>query len=76
MLRWTRQDLWAYIHRYDLPAHPLFSQGYLSVGCAPCTSPVTEGQDERAGRWAGTGKTECGLHTEMLITPRDRQDGD
>lgn len=67
LISWTRRDLWAYIDRYNLPAHPLFSQGYLSVGCAPCTAPVTEGQDERAGRWAGTGKTECGLHTESLV---------
>jgi len=69
---WTREDVWRYIHAHDLPAHPLFSQGYLSVGCAPCTSPVVGDQNERAGRWAGTGKTECGLHTHSLHTPRDR----
>jgi phosphoadenosine phosphosulfate reductase len=67
LVNWTRQDLWSYIHQYDLPSHPLFSQGYLSVGCAPCTSAVTEGGDERSGRWAGTGKTECGLHTNALF---------
>ena len=71
---WTREDLWRYIHAHDLPSHPLFSQGYLSVGCAPCTSPVTRGDDERAGRWAGTGKTECGLHTPALHPPRDRDE--
>jgi phosphoadenosine phosphosulfate reductase len=75
LVGWTRRELWAYIDRYNLPAHPLFSQGYLSVGCAPCTAPVTEGQDERSGRWAGTGKTECGLHTEALLTPRNKPDG-
>jgi phosphoadenosine phosphosulfate reductase len=75
LVGWTRRELWAYIDRYNLPAHPLLSQGYLSVGCAPCTAPVTEGQDERSGRWAGTGKTECGLHTESLLTPRNKPDG-
>lgn len=61
LLNWTKQQLWTYINQHDLPAHPLFSQGYMSVGCAPCTRPVTDGEDERAGRWAGTDKTECGL---------------
>lgn len=69
LLTWTRADLWRYIHQHDLPAHPLFSQGYLSVGCAPCTSPVSASDgDERAGRWAGSGKTECGLHTHPTDT--------
>jgi phosphoadenosine phosphosulfate reductase len=71
LLAWTRQDLWTYISRHDLPSHPLFSQGYLSIGCAPCTAPVTDGGDERSGRWAGTDKTECGLHTETLNTRRE-----
>jgi phosphoadenosine phosphosulfate reductase len=71
LLAWTRQDLWTYITRHDLPAHPLFSQGYLSVGCAPCTAPVTDGGGERSGRWAGTGQTECGLHTDALHRNRE-----
>jgi phosphoadenosine phosphosulfate reductase len=70
LVAWTREDLWAYINRHDLPAHPLFGQGYLSIGCAPCTAPVTADQDERAGRWAGTTKTECGLHSEALQRTR------
>lgn len=74
LVAWTRKDLWAYIHRHDLPSHPLFSQGYLSVGCAPCTAPVAEGGDERSGRWAGNGKTECGLHTEALVKRRDERE--
>jgi phosphoadenosine phosphosulfate reductase len=61
ILNWTQQDLWKYIHDHDLPLHPLYSQGYLSVGCAPCTRPVQPGESERAGRWADTGKIECGL---------------
>lgn len=64
MLKWTKNDLWEYINQYRLPSHPLFSADYLSVGCAPCTRPVSPGEDERAGRWAGTEKTECGLHTD------------
>ncbi|MBN1965647.1 MAG: phosphoadenylyl-sulfate reductase [Anaerolineae bacterium] len=64
VLAWTKRDMWTYINRHDLPAHPLLAQGYLSIGCAPCTRPVTDGQDERAGRWVGTDKTECGLHLD------------
>jgi phosphoadenosine phosphosulfate reductase len=75
LLAWTRQELWAYIHQHDLPAHPLFSQGYLSVGCAPCTAPVMAGQDERAGRWTGSPKSECGLHTDALNGSRAELDG-
>jgi phosphoadenosine phosphosulfate reductase len=74
LLNWTRDDLWAYIRAHDLPAHPLYEQGYLSVGCAPCTIPVFLGQDPRAGRWAGTDKKECGLHvdiTEPQVMPAD-----
>jgi phosphoadenosine phosphosulfate reductase len=63
LLNWTNRDLWTYINRHNLPSHPLFSQGYMSIGCAPCTRPVTEAGDERSGRWAGRSKTECGLHT-------------
>jgi phosphoadenosine phosphosulfate reductase len=71
LLAWTRQDLWSTINRHHLPAHPLFSQGYLSIGCAPCTAPVTDGGDERSGRWAGTDKTECGLHNQALRGDRE-----
>jgi phosphoadenosine phosphosulfate reductase len=59
---WTRQDIWQYIYDHNLPEHPLLAQGYLSIGCAPCTRQVFHGEDERAGRWPGTEKTECGLH--------------
>lgn len=70
LLAWTKADLWTYINRHDLPTHPLLAQGYLSIGCAPCTRPVTAGEDERAGRWTGTGKTECGLHLNPADLPR------
>jgi phosphoadenosine phosphosulfate reductase len=56
---WTEKDVWRYIHRHDLPYHPLHDQGYASIGCAPCTQPGSG----REGRWAGTDKTECGIHT-------------
>jgi phosphoadenosine phosphosulfate reductase len=65
LLNWTRDDLWVYIRKYDLPAHPLYEKGYLSIGCAPCTVPVFLGQDPRDGRWAGTDKKECGLHVDI-----------
>ncbi len=74
LVAWTHKDLWTYINRHELPAHPLFSQGYLSVGCAPCTQPVGTDGDERAGRWNGSGKTECGLHTDALSTRREDDD--
>lgn len=59
----TSGDIWWYIKEHKLPIHPLFQKGYLSIGCWPCTKPVQPGDDERSGRWAGTDKTECGIHT-------------
>lgn len=66
LLTWSRADVAAYRAEHNLPEHPLAEKGYRSIGCAPCTQPVRAGEDERAGRWAGKGKTECGLHTEMF----------
>jgi phosphoadenosine phosphosulfate reductase len=60
---WTQADLTAYAARHDLPAHPLVAAGFPSVGCWPCTAPAAAGADARAGRWAGSQKTECGIHT-------------
>ena len=59
---WTKDDLEGYFAEHDLPRHPLEAQGFLSVGCQPCTSPVAPGEDPRAGRWRGWDKTECGIH--------------
>lgn len=59
---WTRAQVDAYAAEHDVPQHPLYSKGYVSIGCAPCTRPVTTGENERAGRWEGFGKTECGIH--------------
>ncbi|MGY1618802.1 phosphoadenylyl-sulfate reductase [Geodermatophilus sp. SYSU D00691] len=60
---WTQEDVDGYVERHQVPVNPLFELGYGSIGCAPCTRPVAPGEDARAGRWAGRGKTECGLHT-------------
>ncbi|WP_337847586.1 phosphoadenylyl-sulfate reductase [Sphingomonas sp.] len=62
---WTKADIEAYFATHDLPRHPLEAQGYLSIGCAPCTSKVKPGEDPRSGRWAGWDKTECGIHTPV-----------
>ena len=66
LLNWTRSDVQAYTADHHLPAHPLYERGYRSIGCAPCTIAIGVNDDDRAGRWAGRGKTECGLHTEMF----------
>ena len=63
LANWTARDTYRYLTQHDIPTHPLFEQGYTSIGCFPCTRPVLPGEDERAGRWAGKNKTECGLHT-------------
>ena len=59
---WSHDDIDSYIADRGLPEHPLRHQGYPSIGCWPCTQPVADGDDPRAGRWAGSGKLECGLH--------------
>ena len=55
-------DVEGYARDHNVPLHPLLTQGYPSIGCAPCTRPVAPGEDPRAGRWSGTEKVECGLH--------------
>ena len=59
---WTDTDVWGYIEAHDVPYNPLIDQGYLSIGCMPCTEPVADGADPRSGRWAGRDKSECGIH--------------
>jgi phosphoadenosine phosphosulfate reductase len=63
LLSWTKRDVWAFVVANQVPYNPLHDQGYPSIGCWPCTRPVSPGDDERAGRWAGQAKTECGLHS-------------
>jgi phosphoadenosine phosphosulfate reductase len=62
LLGWTKKDVWAFVLQHNVPYNPLHDQGYPSIGCRPCTRPVQNGEGERAGRWAGTVKKECGLH--------------
>ena len=59
---WGRQEIQTYMDAFDLPAHPLVAEGYRSIGCMPCTDKVEAGEDERAGRWRGSEKVECGIH--------------
>lgn len=68
LVGWTSRDTFYYMEHHALATHPLFEQGYASIGCAPCTRPVLAGDDERSGRWAGQNKTECGIHT--LLEPK------
>lgn len=63
LANWTKKDVWDRIIKENIPYNPLHDQGYTSIGCWPCTRAVLFGEDERAGRWSGTGKIECGLHT-------------
>jgi len=63
LANWTKAQVWKMITDHEIPYNPLHDQGYTSVGCWPCTRAVRLGEDDRAGRWSGSSKTECGLHT-------------
>ncbi len=70
MANWTHQRVWRYLREHDLPHNPLYDLGYSSIGCAPCTRMRFAGEPERAGRWAGKPKWECGIHTaETAASP-------
>jgi len=60
---WSRDEVWDYIRKNGIPYNPLLDRGYRSIGCQPCTGVVGSGQEDRAGRWTGFDKTECGIHT-------------
>jgi len=64
LAEWSESDLWDYVRRHDVPVNPLYAQGYRSIGCAPCTRPVTPVEDARAGRWwwEAAVSGECGIH--------------
>lgn len=64
LAHWTSQQVWDYIRAYEVPFNPLHERGFVSIGCAPCTRPITPGQHEREGRWwwESAGNKECGLH--------------
>lgn len=74
LAHWGRDDVEEYLVNNRLPRHPLVAQGYPSIGCAPCTSPVNSGEDQRAGRWRGTQKTECGIHFGPARMMRDQKE--
>lgn len=59
---WSEKDVWDHVFKHQVPYNPLHDQGYPSIGCEPCTTPVAPGEDPRAGRWRGTPKNECGIH--------------
>jgi phosphoadenosine phosphosulfate reductase len=63
LVAWSRQEVQQYLADHSLPTNSLLAQGYRSIGCQPCTRPVGEGESERAGRWTGFDKAECGIHT-------------
>jgi phosphoadenosine phosphosulfate reductase len=62
LVRWTKDQVWAHIQTHAVPYNPMHDRGFPSIGCIPCTSAVQAGEDDRAGRWRGTTKSECGLH--------------
>jgi phosphoadenosine phosphosulfate reductase len=72
MANWTRREVWAYLKEHDIPTLPLYRLGYLSIGCAPCSRALFPGEDERAGRWAGNMKTECGIHVAETVSGADQ----
>ncbi len=63
MANWGREAVWDYLKENGIPYNPLHNRGYRSIGCWPCTRPTAEGENERAGRWTGFDKSECGIHT-------------
>ncbi len=66
MLDWTNRDIFSYIKEFDLPRHPLDSEGYASIGCEPCTRKLDIDMQEREARWYGLNKVECGLHKDLI----------
>jgi phosphoadenylyl-sulfate reductase (thioredoxin) len=62
LVAWSAEDVRRYVKDHDVPVNPLHARGYPSIGCAPCTTPVGEGEDPRAGRWRGHARRECGIH--------------
>ena len=74
LANFTSRDAWWYLKEHQIPQHPLFEKGYMSIGCWPCTRPIQAGDDERSGRWAGKTKKECGIHTFKEIKPTEEKD--
>ena len=72
LVRWTKKDIWSHLLTHNVPYNPLHDLGYPSIGCMLCTSRVEPGENERAGRWRGVAKTECGLHGAAIATHHKR----
>ena len=78
LINWTHKEVWDYIEEFKLPFNKLHKEGYPSLGCTHCTTAVNSGEDDRAGRWRGSGKTECGLHFNQqngqirIVKPGDK----
>jgi len=68
LINWSHDEVWGYIKEHDLPYNILHENNYPSIGCKQCTSPVCAGEDDRSGRWKGTNKTECGLHSNNTLS--------
>ncbi len=66
LVAWTHDQVWGHLYAHDVPYNPLHEQGYPSIGCQPCTSAVVPGENLRAGRWRGSAKKECGLHSPAV----------
>lgn len=74
LAHWNRAEVDGYLARHDIPTHPLLEKGFRSIGCQPCTRAVNDDEDERAGRWSGSMKTECGIHSfGKLAGPRETE---
>jgi phosphoadenosine phosphosulfate reductase len=73
LVYWTRRDVWSFILKCNIPYNPLHNAGYPSIGCTHCTRAVQAGETERAGRWSGHAKTECGLHA---VSSAENSNGD
>ena len=65
---WDEKRIWAYIRVNEIPFNPLHESGYRSIGCIPCTRPISPDEEERAGRWADSDKLECGIHLTSPLT--------
>src|SRR5581483_9312808 len=67
LAEWTKREVWAYLGEHEVPVHGLYAQGYTSIGCAPCTRAIGEGEDDRAGRWwrETNAPKECGMHCSI-----------
>ena len=71
LVTWTKNDVWQHIVTEKVPYNPLHDNGYPSIGCWPCTSQVKPGEDDRAGRWRGNSKNECGLHSPAITSKQE-----